>query len=379
MPDSFPLSTSLRDRIVGFSEWWTLRHQDQSSLDSKGRETMARLLDLRPSTEYESRRLFCGPDDSKLSLLVVPFPVEHMEERSFELPARHVEFTLLLSESDVDRASSYLLGAKSNARKRLFNPWKIAHVLLDNAELWEEANSMGAVLNGVDEETIFDDNHTQPLPRLWQPDPMVENVLLPLLKERHHLCPSTDDDNLDIAESSFGIWDLASGAGRDAVFLAEELVASKQDYTIFAVDHRYNDKESAIVNDFFRRRGVRRQSECLKLNLSEWHFLEKAILARNKASTIAALYCVRFWKPALIQDLANSQSLPPGVLFGISHFCRPHEGAPWNFEHPSEKSVLERNQLAQLFTQAGWEIIHDKIATDSDHGRTMIHFVARRQ
>lgn len=41
--------------------------------------------------------------------------------------------------------------------------------------------------------------------------------------------------------------------------------------------------------------------------------------------------------------------------------------------------MLERYELRDMFQGHGWEILHDKVATDSDHGRSMIHFVAVKQ
>jgi hypothetical protein len=72
-------------------------------------------------------------------------------------------------------------------------------------------------------------------------------------------------------------------------------------------------------------------------------------------------------------------SLSSGTLFGLSHFCKPYPGAPWDFDHPSEKTVLERTHLQELFSSEGWDILHDEIAIDSDHGRTMIQFTAKKQ
>jgi hypothetical protein len=50
-----------------------------------------------------------------------------------------------------------------------------------------------------------------------------------------------------------------------------------------------------------------------------------------------------------------------------------------------EKHVLERNELAEIFHQSldsngqvKWRILHDEIVMDSDHGRTLIQFVAQR-
>jgi hypothetical protein len=54
-----------------------------------------------------------------------------------------------------------------------------------------------------------------------------------------------------------------------------------------------------------------------------------------------------------------------------------------------EKHVLERYELRDLFVPqpftaggaesvAKWKVLYDEVALDSDHGRTMIHFVAQR-
>ncbi len=51
-----------------------------------------------------------------------------------------------------------------------------------------------------------------------------------------------------------------------------------------------------------------------------------------------------------------------------------------------EKHVLERYELRDLFAPqsstaggaAHWKVLYDEVALDSDHGRTMIQFVAQR-
>jgi hypothetical protein len=71
--------------------------------------------------------------------------------------------------------------------------------------------------------------------------------------------------------------------------------------------------------------------------------------------------------------------LLPGTLFALSHFCKPYSGAPWDFDHPKEKSVLERDELKTLFENTKrWQILHNELANDGDHGRTLIRFVAKR-
>ena len=379
---------SLRNRIISFSDWWTLQESESTPV-----------LDLRSFEEHQKQCL-CPTvvrdeiSSSRDDLIVVPIPVSRVEKRSFELPARHVKFSILVPESDLDRAESFLCGSN---RKRS-NPWKVVHVLLDTEEFWSKAQDMGMVDRGhkqlqqqqqhkrqrlYQEVAVLDNINTststsrirrwRPLTRLWQPDPMVETVLFPLLVkvQGENQQPSSNDYPLEV-------WDLAAGAGRDVAFLAEELFAADKSYQIIAVDHRYNEKETKIVNDFWDRRGIGDQTSSLKLNLSHWKALEEAMSSALTKNQVAAMFCVRFWKPELVEAIANSTSLPSGVLFGLSHFCKPSAGAPWNFEHPSEKTVLERNQLSDLF-QSQWDVLHDEIALDSDHGRTMIHFVARRR
>ena len=89
--------------------------------------------------------------------------------------------------------------------------------------------------------------------------------------------------------------------------------------------------------------------------------------------------------------------LPPGTLIAISHFCKPKEGASWNFDHPRESSVLDRWELRSLFSGDGdavfengkdgekkkvqkkkWKIVKDDIVPNGDHGRTLIQFIAKK-
>lgn len=332
----------LKDRVVTLSHWFA--KQQASNFPTP-------LMDLR--TGKRVNRLSSG----KLNMTLVPFSIDFLKERSFELPARHVEFAILLAPSDLDKAEAFLLGSKDNSRKRPQKPWQVSDVLLETPNFWEEAKA----LKIYQEKTDRQDDEIFPLPRLWQPDAMVQNSLLPLLRESL----SSDDE----------VWDLASGAGRDVAFLAEELVSSKTSFkSVVGFDHRYNEKETNIVKGFLDRRGVAEKTSVVKMDLSSFGLVEEAM----EFKSVAALLVVRFWKPLLVEALAKSDCLASGTLFAISHFCKPFDGAPWDFVHPSEKTVLERNQLHNLFHQ-DWDILHDEIASDSDHGRSMIHFIAKRR
>eukprot|EP00934_Nitzschia_sp_Nitz4_P004520 Nitzschia sp. Nitz4//scaffold10_size219509//99594//100670//NITZ4_001428-RA/size219509-processed-gene-0.76-mRNA-1//1//CDS//3329532920//4510//frame0 len=348
--DSSEETPSLSPYITTFEQWWNPTGQQPQAL-----------VDVRPLSMQQKQSL------SHSELVLVPFPADVLKERSFELPARHVPFALLVPTDDMPIAEHVLLGIKPHARKRPRKPWKVTHVLLDTPEFWEQAK----------EHSLVQSTLASPFPqtRLWQPDPMVQDVLMPLLRSNYQ-----QPESLDTPFTSLPmVWDLASGAGRDVAFLAEELLAAKSPHYLVGMDHRYNEKESNITQGFWNRRGVGSYTQCQKVDLSDWRVVEQLAQENPELiiSRLRALFAVRFWKPELVEAISKSDVLPSGVLFGLSHFCKPHDEAPWPFSHPSEKTVLERHQLSTLFSE--WNILHDEIVLDSDHGRTMINFVAQKR
>ena len=363
----------LVDRVTNLREWWTAI-LEQSPADSDHNSQQQRqhgipLLDLRDISSWERQRL------AHPRLSVVSIPVDLLKERSFELPARHLEFSILVDQSTLEDAQNFLVGPRhgqSNATSsptRPKKPWQVTHVLVAGDDLWEMADSLGILHSDhITMTSTTTNNVVFPCPRLWQPDPMVQNMLLPLLKDRG-------------SHGRFQILDLASGAGRDVAFLAEELKAHGSIYHVCGIDHRYNEREKNITQGFWNRRGLEKVTKCIKLDLSSWDAAVAALEPATTTEMVAALFCVRFWKPLLVSTIARSSEIRPGTLFGISHFCKSHESASWDFDHPSQKTVLERTQLRDLFQDSccKWEVLHDEITTDSDHGRPMIQFVARRK
>jgi len=236
----------------------------------------------------------------------------------------------------------------------------------------------------------------------------------------------------DQAKTSIEIWDLGAGSGRDVCFLAEELkyhflsVEGKEQRTAFrivAMDQRYRSKrnpqsstnsnsttarlsEQEECQSFWTRRRVGGCIECMEIDLMNSEAQEtvlkemaKRALRRPAGSEttekrLLVIVAVRFWNRSLVEnfisqglkDLIHSHSTQdigsPTIIFAISQFGKPSLGAPWEFEHPKEKHVLERTELSNLFTprdagQSGtWQILHDRVVADSDHGRTLIQFVA---
>ena len=335
-----PPVATIGDRLVSMDDWWARNRARNIRIIP--------LFDLRPSNLFDKRRL------AHSNLVVVSIPLEYLKKRSFELPNRHLEFSILLEESGLEEALTFFLGQKFHDRKRPGKPWKVTDILVDHPALWKQAEDLGLSFEGENDPPF-------PLPRLWKPNPMVENVLLKCLQNR----PS---------HGSLQVWDLASGAGRDVAFLAEQLLAADNAYEVWGWDHRYNETESKITRSFWDRRGVGHLTKSFKINLSSWD----AVTSLLPIDLVAAIFCVRFWKYNLVASLAQCPKITPGTLFGLSHFCKLYNGAPWTFDYPSEKTVLERTQLHDIFHQQGWEILHDEIVLDSDHGRTMIEFVARK-
>jgi hypothetical protein len=235
------------------------------------------LLDVRTQKDYEQQRI------QHSSIMVVQSPLEFLRARSFELPARHVEFSLLVDDADsLEEAQTFLLGPKDASKTRKQQPWKVRNVVVADKCFWKQAQDLNI------SSTLAPIAHF-PLPRLWQPDCMVQDVFLPLLKDR-------------LAQGNeFQVWDLASGSGRDVAFLAEELLASREEsqtpVKVVALDHRYNAKEANIVTSFFERRQVGQATKCAQMDLSQWSTLQDSL---TQDCDVSAFFCVRFWKRSLV-------------------------------------------------------------------------------
>ena len=367
------------------------------------------LLDLRPAAEQQRRRLagIHRQDSSQPPLVIASLPLEEVKARSFELPPRYVRFSILVESDDnqthVRTAEQFLLQpdrvASNNRRK--FRPWEVDNILVADQLFWREAREMKLIEDGRESESDFGCEQKSssvqvpslPSPRLWDADGMVEKVLLPLLRKEIAATRTTSR-----SRKRWRIYDMASGAGRDAAFLAEELLSASAErggarFHVTAIDHRYNAKQTNIVQDFFQRRGVRGVTSVVKANLSRWETMREILLSGRKArgaggddgdgdgdgiDTVDILYLVRFFVRSAIRDLASCSSLRKGTVFAISHFCAAEDGGVWPFDHPHAATVLGRNEMKDLFIANGWDVLHDEIVSDGDHGRTLLNFVARK-
>jgi hypothetical protein len=335
------------------------------------------------------------------------------------------------SSSSHDNVNDHSVHARPN---RLSCPWNVTALLLASDEMWQQAHQSGVSLRQSDLHDTENEQQRvllfQPDPRLWSPDSMVEHVLLPLLTTdfsvSHHRGAAVDKVRENQRERPVAIWDLGAGVGRDVCFLAEELRAhfcrrdvSQQHepfqqfpFLVVGLDQRYRDVDKNEAIDFWKRRRVESVTSCRCVDLNDVEMVERLMAANldgqqtssvpdsietdRTPSFVQCFYAVRYWNQPLFAMLVRSgldRRLRSGTIVAIAQFGKPYANAPWPFPHPKEKHVLERDELRALFstplsttptdhTGASfpcWNIVHDQVVLDSDHGRTLIQFVAQLQ
>ena len=211
-------------------------------------------------------------------------------------------------------------------------------------------------------------------------------------------------------------------------------------FRIIGYDQRYRHMD-ATANDhtddtteFWKRRHVSTVTEChccdlnhFQMNIEGLSFRSRRKCINDETATttttttihslkrepfIGCIYAVRYWNKAFFQrlidagcgnvnhDSGQTLVLEVGTIIAISHFGKASEQSLWDHPHPKEAHVLGRNELRVMFTttttttstasdksnkdmcqpparQRSWKILHDKVVCDSDHGRTLIQFVAQ--
>jgi hypothetical protein len=394
------------------------------------------LVDLRSYDEFNKIHLHNDAYDAAPLIVNLPLELLVSGERSCELPPRHVEFAILVPNnyadkflaSDKSQCSIHKLffAAKSSATQQSRKPWLVRQVILESESLWKEDKILKFFKRNTDaaygKHSDSGITHSQPLPRLWKPDPLVAYGILPLLKDCiTNLCnkckEAIDSSSGACCTHQYTVFDLGSGAGRDICYLAEE---TKAYYHTAILQQQHQQQQSMTQNKHFplhfvgidnhkgsakrciplwKNRGVDHitSSHLLdlnKLNLVNDFFEGRNAIDQNESekikSTVVCLYAVRFLNRKLFSYIARSASdteietnppslcLPIGTIVAISHFCKPTQTSEWNFDHPKESNVLERTELSTLFSGAQWSVIKDDICCDGDHGRTLIQFIARK-
>jgi hypothetical protein len=342
----------------------------------------------------------------------------------------------------------------SEATMQSRKPWRVRQVIIDNDALWKEAENInglvlvrrggssgGGVVGGEGRrETPF-----RCLPRLWKPDPLISSFVLPYMKkwtidfdERSN---DVHDNNNSVRPTTLGlVWDLGCGSGRDICYVAEEIKEFRdrcnkngsRSLHFIGVD---NHKGSAArCTPLWKNRGVEDVTNSICLDLNKLHLVRDYLMDPTKEllqlpqqtaacpPEIVCVYSIRFLNRKLLSYIANSRTfeesvgtsvsgtlqsttnghhsspplshlvLPLGTVIAISHFCKPHEGARWDFDHPKQSNVLDRWELKNLFIGAPsadcesghdcgthrWQILKDNLIVDGDHGRTLIQFAAKK-
>jgi len=394
------------------------------------RERYANDLKLRPDEVAEEEK-------RKVTLhlpVVVNLPIENLlsGERSCELPPRNVEFAILVPSLEIDTQSSERCNGNEGGRKLYSSgeklsqdqildfffatsskttlqsrkPWMVRQIIQDCEQTWIDANQLGLFARKHDRIGNQNDddvpNNIIPLPRLWRPDAMIENTILPLLKERMDMSAENIRAMLPVTAENFHVinpkarslvWDLGSGAGRDVCFLAEEL-------KFYSYSHGYDSQEFQFVGIDYHKGSARRclplwkyrqvagLCSALLMDLNKVEMLQTNI-AREEGSLntadeiqngVVLLYAIRYLNRKMINYIVDKKcALKTGTLFAMSHFCKKYEGASWDFDHPKESNVLDRNELNEKFEGTGrWKVLHNELYPDGDHGRTLQHFVAEK-
>jgi hypothetical protein len=335
--------------------------------------------------------------------------------------------------------------SRSESTMQSRKPWLVRQVLIDDDDLWNGASDTGWIRCGSGGGGI-DRIPFRRLPRLWKPDPLISSNILPLLKEwiTERIDPDSDEkiknfgiksDEISSKKSLGLVLDLGCGAGRDVCYLAEELKEfhysplprqrklPTRSVHFFGIDNHKGSERRC--RQLWKNRGVDDVADSIALDLNKLHLVRDHLIDPTKLRVqpdpipdILCIFAIRFLNRKLLSYIANSRinneplvtnatatftrisknelhSLPPplvlpfGMVIAISHFCKPDEGASWNFDHPKESNVLERFELKRLFDgyarendtnfkERRWHILKDDLVVDGDHGRTLIQFIARK-
>jgi hypothetical protein len=315
-----------------------------------------------------------------------------MRSRSYELPPRNVEFGILASNPteahavleflgchalscnsnqdsiQKDSSTTGIAGQPPARRPRL--PWKVQCVVMvpnddrttEHTITTKQTTSSTLLQSTTNHQPSSGTLPFRSLPRLWQPDDMVRDVLAPLLQ--HQLTIKTLSPSPSVVE----IWDVGAGAGRDACYLAETLYATmsctnndnndinghattikEPPFCVVAWDQRYRKETEDECTHFFARRNVTHITDVRHVQVHDTHDglpepFRSLLHHHDKTATVSSpmtlpvvcLYSVRFYNRPLWMWLARHgpSYLPNGCIVALSHFGKPTLNAPWPFDHP---------------------------------------------
>jgi hypothetical protein len=362
---------------------WEQRHEKIGLVDARrnrGPSNLRRrrriILDDADQNNDEDYSCWLGP--------VVCIPLAELPTRRFELPTRSVSFGILVSnvvELEVVR-TLLCTGSKSSWGAGGTTIWGIIIRVDDDEE--ENDNDDDEGIRPRRQQQLADDGDpaaaaaaandssarsTIPLPRLWRPDPMVETILLPLLKtnllsQQHNSSRSSSSSNdgndpgPHMIVPTLQVLDVGSGVGRDLCFLSEELHGAfgndddNDNYDdrlrldFVGIDQRYRDGNDETMA-FWRRRGQSDRCRGLCVDLRQNNNIHDVLVdqqqqqqqqlngdgATTTSIIICCVYAVRYWHEPLFALLAV-QLTRPGTIIAISHFAKPNDEYVWDHATP---------------------------------------------
>lgn len=298
----------MADHKLSLSSWerfWT--ESSTSSDDNTGPSDGLRRLLLDTTTSNNTGSSPAVIDHPEL--VVVQIPLSELPQRRFELPSRSGSFGILIhDEPSKDLLAQSLLVCSTPWRGRL---WIVCS---DTDDGWKKFREQHQV--------VLQHPPVAP-PRLWAPDPLVANVLLPCLQQ------------YTVNAKSLKVWDLGAGIGRDACFLAEALHDATHGDTaiqITAVDQRYRVPQSNETTAFWQRRGgSAAAASCCTCLCTDLQTDVDAIATRIEREGVDCVFAVRYWNRKLFLTLAERGSVP---ILAVSQFGKCAVGAEWAFATP---------------------------------------------
>ncbi|KAF0697796.1 Aste57867_11539 [Aphanomyces stellatus] len=307
------------------------------------------LLDLREPSEQTYT--FSSP-------LVVHIPWSQQKLRSHEYPSRSTRFALFCPPAKAHEQIDWFTNAELHPTKR---PWLVEFYVLASDTVLVDAKQLSLV--AAHDAPLF------PQPRLWTPNGLMHHLLRVIAAEPRS------------SSSSAMIYDLACGSCRDIVYLGEELRKRCLPYRVCGIDHN----KAGLVNTaaFASRRGIGDLFQFVEMDLRKTELVRALLLqppSSTKSTAAAVVKCVfgcRFLRRDLL--LAVRDALPRGSIFAWSHFVMPDDGV-WKWGHPTKRSdILDRDELCRLFAGCDYDILLNEYESDSDHGRPLNLFIARKR
>lgn len=278
------------------------------------------LVDARQQGDPETVIVGSSTNDTS-PIQIVRIPLEELKKRRFELPSRSISFGILVSDlPDLKYVEEILLsGAKT---------WKVYAIVYD-PNMQQELESLSSRFQC---RPVADVPRKIPLARLWQPDSMVETVLLPLLRQQ---CTDLNGKQPSI------VLDIGSGVGRDVCFLSEELYSHKH-LQFVGADQRYRENDDTTLA-FWERRGQLHRCRCLCVDLKD----SDCLFQKLEMSNVLCVYAVRYWNETLFERLARELTRP-GTIVAISQFGKPHDDYEWTHSTPKVRLASFNNSLTNF-------------------------------